>query len=124
MNMSKTLNKLTARQIETLDKPGRYGDGGNLYLDISKNGNRKWLFIFRINGAKQREAGLGRAGQGGVQLKKARKRAAEFRRLLNEGIDPLEQRHETERLARSREKTFGFCAEEYMKAHAIKWKNP
>ncbi len=30
--------KLNARRVETLTEPGRYSDGGNLYLFITPNG--------------------------------------------------------------------------------------
>ena len=38
---------------------------------------------------KQREAGLGPAGPGGASLKEARDKAAEGRKLIRAGIDPI-----------------------------------
>ncbi len=30
-----------ARQVETLNRPGRHADGGNLFLSISENGGKR-----------------------------------------------------------------------------------
>jgi hypothetical protein len=38
-------SKLTARKAETA-KPGKYSDGGNLYLIVSETGARKWVLRF------------------------------------------------------------------------------
>jgi hypothetical protein len=53
-------NNLTARKVETA-KPGKYSDGGNLYLIVSGTGARKWVLRFtwrghaKGNGAWQRD---------------------------------------------------------------------
>ena len=49
-----------------------------------------WAFVYRFGG-RQREAGLGKAGKGGVSLATARRKAAEGRALLDQRppIDPL-----------------------------------
>lgn len=83
--------KLNARRVETLTEPGRYSDGGNLYLLITSNGGKRWTFLYRLGG-KRREMGLGSAGQHGVSLKEARDKAAEARMLVAAGRDPLEVR--------------------------------
>ena len=56
--MARTHNRLTARKVEALTKPGRYGDGGGLYLSIRPNGGRNWTFLFRLHG-KRHELGFG-----------------------------------------------------------------
>ncbi|MFO1121468.1 MAG: Arm DNA-binding domain-containing protein [Hyphomicrobiales bacterium] len=53
--------RLNARKVETLAKPGRYADGGNLYLRISPNGGKRWMFFYRF-GDRRRTWGLGSAG--------------------------------------------------------------
>ena len=63
--MVRHLNKLSARAVETAAKPGRHSDGGGLYLSISGEGRRRWVFMYTWRG-KQREAGLGSAGKGGI----------------------------------------------------------
>ena len=86
--MVRQINRLSAREVETLTEPGRHADGGNLYLSIDDEGRRRWVFMYVRNG-KQREAGLGSAGKGGVSLKAAREKAAEGRAMLKAGVDPL-----------------------------------
>jgi hypothetical protein len=39
-------------------KPGRYADGGNLYLSVSPTGAKSWVFMFRWQGGTK-EIGLG-----------------------------------------------------------------
>jgi hypothetical protein len=63
--MKRTLNRLSTRQVETRKKPGRHADGGNLYLKITLDGSRRWVFMYLRDG-KQREMGLGSASKGGV----------------------------------------------------------
>ena len=40
-------NRLTALKVAKLAKPGRYGDGGGLVLQVSKWRTKAWLFRFR-----------------------------------------------------------------------------
>ena len=48
---------LTARKVETA-RPGKYSDGGNLYLDRVPIESRKWVLRFTWRG-RAREMGLG-----------------------------------------------------------------
>jgi hypothetical protein len=96
--MKRTLNRLTTRQVETIKKPGRHADGGNLYLKITPDGSRRWVFMYALAG-KQREMGLGSAHKGGVSLAAARGRAAEARTALAGGVDPMAARKEVEQRA-------------------------
>ena len=57
--MARAIHKLTAREAETIAKPGRHSDGGGLYLFISAEGRRRWTFLYTWRG-KLREAGLSR----------------------------------------------------------------
>ena len=124
--MARAVNKLSARAVATLNKPGRHSDGGGLYLSITKSGNslrRRWVFLFRWEG-KQQEMGLGSAGS--VSLAKARELAAVCRSELVAGRSPLEQRRhqqKAERLARNGQKTFGEVADELIAAKSPEWRN-
>jgi integrase len=80
--------RLTARKVETA-KPGKYSDGGNLYLIISPSGARKWVLRFTWRG-RAREMGLGSADS--ITLAGAREGAASARRLISQGIDPIAAR--------------------------------
>ena len=57
---ARTLHRLSARSVTTLKETGRHADGGGLYLSISKDGARRWVFLFRWRGSP-REMGLGGA---------------------------------------------------------------
>jgi integrase len=119
--------KLNARQVETLTEPGRHSDGGNLYLYITRNGGKRWVFTYRgapKPGSKNNryEMGLGSAGPNGVSLKEARTKAAEARRLLSAGVDPLSEKRDTAKAERTIP-TFGAFADEYIATHKSKFRN-
>lgn len=116
--MPRQINRLSARKAETEQKPGRHPDGGGLYLSISANGGRRWVFLYRRG--KLREMGLGSARA--VTLAAARKKAAAARAELAEGRDPIARRKAA--LGRLNGITFGECAARYIEAHQTSWKNP
>jgi hypothetical protein len=119
--MARKINKLSACAVETLKAPGRYSDGGNLYLSISANGGRRWVFMYRRAG-RQREMGLGSASRAGIPLAMARTLAAEARMTLAAGLDPLEARKARRQAARAMP-SFGQCADTYIEAHSTHWRN-
>lgn len=119
--MARGINKLSARTVEALCKPGRHSDGGNLYLSISPNGGKRWVFFYRFQN-RQREMGLGSAAKGGVPLAKARELATAARLVLANGRDPLEARR-TAQLAAKPIPTFGAFADGYLASHEGKWRN-
>lgn len=107
-----TLYKLTARTVAGLKEPGRYSDGGNLYLTIG-NGGRSWVFHYRDRATgRMREMGLGSAAT--VSLQEARQKAADARAMLDAGIDPLADR-QAKRAILTGAKTFGVFTEEFLK---------
>ena len=118
--MARKINKLSARTVETLKAPGRYSDGGNLYLSISDNGGRRWVFMYRLAG-KQREMGLGSASRAGTSLlghaswQQRRGRACRW-------ADPLETRRATRQADRI-VPSFGECADAYVETHRKSWRN-
>ncbi|MGE9010589.1 tyrosine-type recombinase/integrase [Leptospira interrogans] len=81
-------SKLTARKVETA-KPGKYSDGGNLYLIVSETGSRKWVLRFTWRG-RAKEMGLGSATS--VPLTDAREKAASARRIIAQGLNPIDER--------------------------------
>ena len=52
------MGSLTATKVRGLSKPGRYGDGGGLYLSIAKGGSKSWIMRLRVDG-KRTDKGLG-----------------------------------------------------------------
>ena len=118
--MGRTLNRLKAKQAETLGA-GRHADGGGLYLDRDEQGRSRWLFMWSRNG-KRREMGLGPAGRDGVSLAAARERAAAAREHVRNGRDPIEER-KAAAAAPARSWTFGDVADELLTALSPQWRN-
>ncbi|EKD96633.1 MAG: phage integrase family protein, partial [uncultured bacterium] len=82
--MAGGIEKLTALKVARLSKPGRYGDGKGLCLQITKTGVKSWVFRFERDG-KERFMGLGPLHT--VSLADAREKARAARASLIEGID-------------------------------------
>jgi integrase len=111
---------ITAKEIGCLT-PGRHRAADNLYLTVSSAGARSWVFLYRWSG-KSREAGLGKAGNGGVSLGEARRRAEEGRGMLRQKppIDPLT----VWRSSAARSPTFREAAVAHLARNEGAWKNP
>ena len=123
--MAKTLDKLSPLKVERLKAPGLHSDGGGLYLQISANGARSWIFRYRMGGRKTpRDMGLGSLND--VSLAAARLNAAAKRGQIQQGIDPIEARKRDKVVAAldlSKAITFKDCAEAYIAAHREGWRN-
>jgi integrase len=117
--MARSIHNFTAREVETISGAGRHSDGGGLYLSISDDGRRRWVFMYARQG-KQREAGLGSAAKGAVSLKDARAKAAEGRALIKAGLDPIAEWNKPDAEAVP---TFGKMADDYVEAHKGGWRN-
>jgi integrase len=85
-------DKLTKLQVMHA-KPGRYGDGGGLWLQVGPTGGKSWLLRYQRHG-KAHWMGLGSADT--LTLVQARERARLERVRLLDGIDPLAFRRERE----------------------------
>ena len=112
--MARKINRLNARAVATITKHGRHADGGGLYLSISPNGGRRWVFLYRWHG-KPTEIGFGSARD--VTLARARELAAQARAKLAEGINPKDARRPSEGA------TFGECADRVIEAMRPSWRN-
>src|SRR5215831_2486902 len=112
--MARKINRLSARAVGTLTKHGRHADGGGLYLSVSPNGGRRWVFLYRWHG-KPTEVGLGSARD--VTLARAREKAVQARARLAEGINPKDARRQSEGT------TFGSCADRFIEAMRPSWRN-
>jgi hypothetical protein len=120
--MARQVNKLSARAVATLTKPGRHSDGAGLYLAIDKDGDtlrRRWTFLFRWRG-KLTEMGLG--GLSSVSLARARELAGDCRSDLADGVNPKEKRDRAREDAEGIP-TFGTWAERHISAKEGGWRN-
>jgi integrase len=122
--MPRPIERLSALSLSKLAKrKGTFCDGGGLYLHSDPPGQCSWLFRFRMNG-KTRWMGLG--PYPAISLAKARELASTARTVKALGTDPLDQRdaaREASRLAAAKMITFKQCAESYVKAHCVSWRN-
>jgi integrase len=120
--MPRQINKLSARTVATLTRPGRHSDGGGLYLSISKDSSsvrRRWVFLYRWRG-RLTELGLG--GFHSVSLAKARELAMAYRTDLATGVNPKEKRDQ-QRGGSTGIPTFGDYAETYIATKGGGWRN-
>ena len=83
------LNRLSVRAAEAQKTPGKYADGGSLYLIVEQGGSKRWAFIYKRSG-KFTEIGLG--GFGMTTLSEARRKAETYRQMLSVGLDPLAEK--------------------------------
>lgn len=129
--MTRSIHKLSARRVETEKNIGKHADGGGLWLFVTKDGSKRWVFNYQLD-RRRREMGLGSAAD--ISLAKARDLAADARKLLADGIDPLEARRvaeeeavkaaEEEERKRKGPVLFGAFADAYIDTHEEGWKNP
>jgi integrase len=122
--MGRATAKLSVKFVARNDlKPGLYGDGGGLYLQVSERLTKAWVFRFMIAG-RARKMGLGEVGR--VKLADARNAAYAAYLRVKDGVDPLAER-DARKAAVAVEKvkamSFRQCAEDYMAAHQHGWKN-
>ena len=121
--MARSVNRLSAKAVTAITAPGYYPDGLGLYLQVSKAVSKSWVYRFMLNG-RAREMGLGSLHD--RTLAEARSEAAITRKLVRDGIDPIEiKRAEKKRVALdvARSMTFRECASTYIDAHKADWKN-
>jgi hypothetical protein len=117
------MHRLSAKTIEKAKEPGYYCDGGGLYLQISPTISKSWIFRYKRHG-KSHWMGLG--SERDVSLAEARTKAADARRQLVDGKDPLAAREghrAQEKLQKASSIPFAECAKKYIDAHKAGWKN-
>jgi len=117
-------DRLTAISIRRQRVPGLYADGDGLYLQVGPTGTQSWIFKFMLDG-RSRQMGLGSTSL--IPLAKARMDRDDARRLLREGIDPIEARKaelQHKRLAAAKTvTTFKSAAISCIGAREAEWRN-
>jgi len=127
--MGRGINRLSGADLRRA-KPGTYGDGNNLFLQVSvsksnsKQINRSWVFRYISAAGRTREMGLGSLNI--IGLKDARELARDYCALRLRGIDPLEHRN-AQRAATAaasmKSITFEAAAHAYIAAHRDEWRS-
>jgi integrase len=117
------MRSLTVKEVAAITKPGTHRVSKNLYLQVGPTGTKAWLFRYMRNGSPH---GMGLGSLELVTLAEARDKALLCRKLLLDGLDPLEERR-TKRtqalLTVASQITFRDCATRYIDAHALGWRN-
>lgn len=120
--MARQLSKLTTITVRQARRRGLYGDGGGLFLQVSAGGAQSWVFRWKEAG-RFRVMGLGPVHT--VSLAEARDKAVACRKLRLDGIDPIAERRAKRaavQLDAAKAMTFRQCAEAYIDAHRIGWR--
>jgi integrase len=128
--MGYPIHRLSARSVANAKRPGRFADGGGLYLLVKGPSrdclrpNKWWVFRFRWDG-RRCDMGLGAVGL--VDLEEARALALAARKLVHRGTNPIEERRA--KLAQRRKQpihrpTFGRIADEVIEAIKASDPNP
>jgi integrase len=111
-------SETTFRNAKPRVRPYLIADGQGLNLLVSPDGNRRWVFRYRVDG-KERKIAI-RGGYPAVSVKEARQTSEEFRAALARGEDPAEVRKEEKAAAEERRsRTFEVVARSWWE----KWRS-
>jgi integrase len=115
--------KLTSMDVRRLGE-GKHGDGHGLILHVVTKDRRNLLFRYVLRG-RERNMGLGSFPT--VSLAEAREAHQAARKLLAQGIDPIDQRRGEQEAAKSEaaaKTTFADAARDYIAGQEAGWRNP
>ena len=115
-NMQNMLTDKTIRSIKGSGKQQKHADGNGLTLVIQPNGNKLWWFRYRFGG-KEKTLSIGQYPV--VTLAEARDAAADARKLLKNGIDPMEYKKTPNKAEHGR--TFEEVAREWIVTVSAQW---
>src|SRR5215831_16289752 len=48
-DMARKVERLTALKVEKAKRPGMYADGAGLYLQVTSEGAKSWIYRFSLN---------------------------------------------------------------------------
>jgi integrase len=126
--MRSPMHRLSARMVQNQVEPGYYPDGAGLYLQVKATAKGNWVsrsWLFRYN-HHQRPTWMGLGAVRDINLADARQQAAECRRLLALGKDPIAERDGARArtlVEKQRSMNFDQCAQAYIAAHRDGWRN-
>ena len=127
------LTELAIKQAKFRDKQYKLSDGGGLFLLVHPNGSKYWRLDYRF-ADKRKSSSLGVYGsrKSEVSLVEARRKLAEYKAKLQEGIDPIEAKRQKKQLGFEEKKeleikeaeqatTFAKVAHEWMSKQGPRW---
>lgn len=123
MGKGRATKRLNALAVSRAHAPGLYADGDGLYLQITQGGVRSWILRYRHAG-KRRDMGLGSLAV--VSLADARRKAADARKMLDAGHDPIAARtasHVAQAVTAARAMTFEAAALACIEDRKAGWRN-
>ncbi|APZ43843.1 tyrosine-type recombinase/integrase [Acidihalobacter ferrooxydans] len=106
MATEKRLSPLAIKNAKATTRDRWLNDGGGLFLHVRPSGSKAWRLRYTING-KRRVKNLGDAGV--VSAREARDAAHKARKLVEQGLDPIEEEaaaREAERKELEQRRTF------------------
>jgi integrase len=114
------LTALEVTKSKAAEKPQRLADGGNMYLLIQPNGAKYWRMDYRLAG-KRKTLAIGVYPD--ISLADARERREQARKLIANGVDPVEVKHaQAASIVANTENSFEVIAREWFVRHAPNWK--
>lgn len=120
--MSRTtapLSDSACRSAKPTDRAYKLFDGDGLYLLVQPNGRKGWRFRYVKPDGREGLTSFGNYPM--IGLADARKKRLEVKRMLAEGIDPIETKHQAKTQAVIKGRTFESAALEWHKAMSAKW---
>jgi integrase len=114
----RSLNRLSAVRVKTCP-PGKFNDGGGLWLHKRKDGGAQWFLRLTVGG-RRREMGLGSLAD--VSLRDARVAAERWRKVAVSGRDPIKERERERREVAAVRPTLDTVAREAFEARKAQLK--
>ncbi len=113
------LTAQTIKNAKPTPKTRKLFDGGGLYLEVTPRGRKWWRLKYRYGG-KEKKLCLGVYPD--VSLKEARDRRHEAKKLLEDNVDPVEQRQSIRKeIQIQSEITFELVAREWFSGQEPNW---
>ena len=113
------LTNTACKNAKPKEKPYKMTDGAGMFLHVMPNGSKYWRLRYRFAG-RGKQLALGVYPE--VSLQMAREKRLKARRLLDQDIDPSQEKKKRKRqLALDTANTFKVIAEEWVVHNASTW---
>lgn len=113
------LKDIQCRNAKPKERAYKLADGGGMYLEIAPNGSKYWRLKYRILNKEKRLA-LGVYPE--ISLQEAREKRDEAKKLIRNGIDPVEDKRQKKATAiENAENTFKAVALEWHAQNVERW---
>ena len=115
-----TLTHTQCQKATAKEKPYKLTDSAGLYLEVMPSGSKYWRWQYRLNGKRPR---LSIGVHPKTSLKDAREKRDEYRKLLDDGVDPAHHKR-AEKLKRTLAlgTSFESVAREWHRVNLHRWK--